>query len=89
MIDGMQPYLLCLQDPADPLNDLGRKGYGFKHIQATMGHLLKKLRKYTAHENHGTTSILAPLVGSCFKTYSKRREMAEAYGRERLENTIL
>ena len=30
-----KPYLLCLQDPADSLNDLGKNAYAIKHIQAT------------------------------------------------------
>lgn len=28
-----KPYLLCLQDPADATNDLGRKAYAIKHVQ--------------------------------------------------------
>ena len=31
--DGRKPYLLCLQDPADPTNDLGKRAYGIKHVQ--------------------------------------------------------
>ena len=43
-IDQMQtfyprkPYLLCLQDPANDLNDLGKNAYAIKHIQATFRH---------------------------------------------------
>ena len=29
-----QPFLLCLQDPGDPVNDLGKKTYLIRHIQA-------------------------------------------------------
>ena len=29
-----KPYLLCLQDPANPTNDLGSKAYAIKHVQA-------------------------------------------------------
>ena len=29
-----QPYLLCLQDPLNPNNDLGKKAYAIKHIGA-------------------------------------------------------
>ena len=28
-----QPFLLCLQDPGDPVNDLGRKSWHIQHIQ--------------------------------------------------------
>ena len=31
--DRRKPYLLCLQDPADPMNDLGKRAYGIKHVQ--------------------------------------------------------
>ncbi|KAL8671881.1 MAG: hypothetical protein Q9168_003634 [Polycauliona sp. 1 TL-2023] len=34
-LNPLRPYLLCLQDPADPKNDLGRKAYAIKHIQRT------------------------------------------------------
>ena len=30
-----KPYLLCLQDPANDMNDLGKNAYAIKHIQAT------------------------------------------------------
>jgi len=35
-----QPYLLCLQDPCNPDNDLGGQAFSFKHIQATMLEIL-------------------------------------------------
>jgi len=40
----LQPYLLCLQDPADPKNDLGRKTNAIKHVIATI--------KYVRHAVH-------------------------------------
>ena len=36
-LNQQKPYLLCLQDPADPTNDLGRKAYAIKHIQQVFG----------------------------------------------------
>ncbi|KAL8699805.1 MAG: hypothetical protein Q9224_001258 [Gallowayella concinna] len=33
--NALRPYLLSLQDPADPTNDLGRNAYAIKHIQKT------------------------------------------------------
>ncbi|KAK4545037.1 hypothetical protein LTR36_003588 [Oleoguttula mirabilis] len=35
----LQPYLLCLQDPANPTNDLGRKTNAIKHIVAVLAHV--------------------------------------------------
>ena len=34
-LDPRKPYLLCLQDPANHNNDLGKSAYAIKHIQAT------------------------------------------------------
>ncbi|KAL8713989.1 MAG: hypothetical protein Q9220_002135 [cf. Caloplaca sp. 1 TL-2023] len=43
--DPQKPYLLCLQDPADPKNDLGRKAYAIKHIQATFGKAQRMIKE--------------------------------------------
>ncbi|KAF2233050.1 hypothetical protein EV356DRAFT_230625 [Viridothelium virens] len=37
--DARRPYLLCLEDPACPTNDLGHKSFTIKHIIATFRHL--------------------------------------------------
>ena len=42
--DLRRPYLLCLQDPADPTNDLGSKSFAIKHIIATFRHLHRVLQ---------------------------------------------
>lgn len=39
------PFLLCLQDPANPTNDLGRNVMEIKHIQASFGKALSNLEK--------------------------------------------
>ena len=38
-----QPYLLCLQDPLNPNNDLGKKAYAIKHIQELFRAALKQI----------------------------------------------
>ncbi|QDS71778.1 hypothetical protein FKW77_009297 [Venturia effusa] len=93
LIDHMQPYLLCLQDPADPLNDLGRKGYGWKHIQTTIkvlrGAISQAMSLNALHANGNPKvpiqSVLARAVGPCFKAYEVRRAMTEAYGQKILD----
>jgi non-canonical poly(A) RNA polymerase PAPD5/7 len=87
LIDPMQPYLLCLQDPADPLNDLGRKGYGYKHIQATFKYLEEEIRREATQSTQQgwKGSILGRAVGPCFKAYETRRAITEAYGQEILD----
>lgn len=76
--DPAQPYLLCLQDPADATNDLGKKGFGIKHIQATFQAIEKELRKNI--QDNQKTSLLAPLVGCSYALFKDRREKLEDYG---------
>ena len=40
-----KPYLLFLQDPANPVNDLGRKAYGIKHVQYIFSDFAGSLRE--------------------------------------------
>ena len=82
-----QHYLLCLQDPADPYNDLGRKSFAWKHIQATLSSLHAdlsaavegKLPKGGPRRNRNQP-ILRMLVGRCDQTYDDRRARLELYG---------
>ena len=77
-IDPAQPYLLCLQDPADATNDLGRKGFSIKHVQATFRAIEKELKKNI--QDNQKTSLLAPLVGCSYALFKDRREKLEDYG---------
>jgi non-canonical poly(A) RNA polymerase PAPD5/7 len=44
-------FMLCLQDPADPTNDLGRKTFAWRHVAATFGHAHRRLlRLLRAHD---------------------------------------
>ncbi|KAI9686360.1 MAG: hypothetical protein M1822_003705 [Bathelium mastoideum] len=73
-----QPYLLCLQDPADSTNDLGRKSYAIRNILATFRHLRSVLQRGMDEDNQGRKiptlrlpremqpSLLMPLVGPTF-----------------------
>ncbi|OCK84489.1 hypothetical protein K432DRAFT_345033 [Lepidopterella palustris CBS 459.81] len=77
-VDIAQPYLLCLQDPAEATNDLGKKGFGIKHIQKTFMTLEKELRKDL--QENTRASLLAPLVGSSYVLFKNRRKKMEEYG---------
>ena len=89
-----QPYLFCLQDPADPLNDLGRKSNAIKHVQKTIRVLrasLQKSLRTAARPVLGKPpwkegSILLPLVGRCHEIYHDRRSRAEVQGRIAVES---
>ncbi|KAL8651915.1 MAG: hypothetical protein Q9226_004486 [Calogaya cf. arnoldii] len=57
----LRPYLLCLQDPADPKNDLGRRTYAIKHIQRTFADarrsMLEAMEIWDRQSNKSLTSV--------------------------------
>lgn len=75
-----QPYLLCIRDPADRTNDLGRKTFGWKHLQTTMKRLNEELRQ-DLEKNDGRL-LLPALVGRGFDLFEARRQKLAAYGQE-------
>ncbi|KAB2580058.1 Non-canonical poly(A) RNA polymerase protein Trf4-1 [Lasiodiplodia theobromae] len=75
-----QPYLLSIRDPADATNDLGRKTFGWKHLQATFKTLNEVLRQ-KLEKNDGSL-LLKPLVGTSFELMEARREKIAAFGRQ-------
>lgn len=75
-----QPYLLCIRDPADATNDLGRKTFGWKHLQATLKTLNEVLRQKL--EEDDSSLLLRPLVGTSFELMKARREKLAAFGRQ-------
>jgi DNA polymerase sigma len=72
--------MLVLQDPADRTNDLGRKAFAWRHIQATF---LKArdtlLRDINAKDR--PESLLKALVGGCEEVFGPKREAAREYAR--------
>jgi hypothetical protein len=86
--DPKAPFLLCIQDPADPRNDLGRKAFAWKHIQATFEHMANYLRRELAKpaaELPPHHSVLAPLIGPYLGMNAERRKACEEFGRLELE----
>lgn len=79
-----QPYLPCIQDPANPHNDLGRKMNAIKHIVATLQQIRTDLRAGLKMAEKGQLgegmSLLEPVVGRCHEVYSERRRRIEEYG---------
>ena len=79
--DPKKPYLLCLQDPANPINDLGRKAYGIKHVQKLFSVVRKGLAiNMKAWEGDGrfeqpwhTRALLAPLLRADYTTLEEKR----------------
>ena len=71
--------MLCLRDPADETNDLGRKGVAIKHVQATFKELYNNL--VWDIKKNTRSSLLAPLVGPMYMLNIKRRQKLESYGK--------
>ncbi|MCJ1319723.1 hypothetical protein MMC15_005059 [Xylographa vitiligo] len=77
------PFLLCLQDPGNPTNDLGKRTTQIKDIQAcfttareNLIHSLRrweKLVEYNAHEKARRYSFLDSLVGADYSTFHRQR----------------
>ena len=88
-----QPYLLSLQDPARPTNNLGLKSNAIRHITCTLTHIRQRLREVMAAiddpDDPSRTfppqfSVLQSSVGRCHEVYYERRRKLEIYGRETL-----
>lgn len=76
-IDQMQkyyprkPYLLCLQDPADDLNDLGKNAYAIKHIQATFNKARESMQALSERQNNGLDDGTKGRVWSCLDSLTR------------------
>ena len=84
-----QPYLLCLQDPSDPTNDLGRKAYAIKHIQETFASAKKTIgREMEAWDRRSDATsaeiaaigLLDPLIHGNYRSFTFDRRKIEEYG---------
>ena len=82
---GRRPYLLCLQDPADAYNDLGRPSYAIKHIQLIFRETRRKMRTFIENllSRRGLTqesedgSFLAPMVRADYSSFEITRRDIE------------
>ncbi|KAL8695210.1 MAG: hypothetical protein Q9218_000248 [Villophora microphyllina] len=93
-INAYQPYLLCLQDPADPTNDLGKKAYAIKHIQETFFTARKIIERYMrgwdSRSGHDSKSmadraLLVPLVQANYTDFNARRAKIDRHGSLHME----
>jgi non-canonical poly(A) RNA polymerase PAPD5/7 len=75
-----EPYLMCLQDPADPWNDLGRRSYSIQSVQKVFGEILRNLkREMELWDQNGPTkqhTILGPAVGANWRYFLDERKRA-------------
>lgn len=82
-----QPYLLCLQDPADPNNDLGTKAYAIKHVQKVFGcarrEIEKALNNISTADGDSNQSMLDSLVGANYDSFKNKRMRMYQYANSR------
>ncbi|KAL9607985.1 MAG: hypothetical protein Q9167_007157, partial [Letrouitia subvulpina] len=84
-----QPYLLCLQNPANPAEDVGTKAYSIKHIQKTFAKARNALLKDLESWENGTEQqrqemkggLLYPLIGADYSRFEAKRKKVEGAGR--------
>jgi len=96
-VNEVRPYLLCMQDPANPLNDLGAQAYNIKHVQALFRVARTKLLILFQKFDHlpplkdqynrwSQTAMLDPLVGADYRWFQSRRARIAQWGRVRSQN---
>ena len=79
------PFLLCLQDPADYVNDLGKNTFAIKHIQTTFiiirDQILRKMRmeRSLKADLRGQTSMLAPLLQANYLPFEYQRSRIKQF----------
>ena len=87
-----KPYLLCLQDPANDLNDLGKNAYAIKHIQATFCRLResieRRMKRTTVKDSDGSTlSYLERLVSANYRYFEAGRIKVERFADPKIRNS--
>ncbi|KAF1984359.1 hypothetical protein K402DRAFT_395716 [Aulographum hederae CBS 113979] len=79
--DPSHPDKLCLRDPADANNDLGRKARGWHYIRATLEALRSKLEyQQGTFRTKRSLPLLTPFIDNCPSVYSGRRAMLAEFG---------
>lgn len=87
-------FLMTLQDPADPFNELGKSVYLIKDIQETFIAIREKLKERmtewehfpprpgSSQEQTRTRSLLEPCISGDYRTYEQERNDLQLLGRE-------
>ncbi|KAI1612386.1 DNA polymerase sigma subunit [Exophiala viscosa] len=87
-------FLMTLQDPADPFNELGKSVYLIKDIQETLIGIGTKLKASMAEweefqsqprssqDQYSTQSLLEPCISGDYRTYKQERNDLQLLGRE-------
>ena len=86
-----KPYLLCLQDPADAYNDLGKHSYAIKHVQNTFKKMHNSLKVALSlaqsTQEYEDWSFLAPMVQANYSLFEINRRNIERCNKPDLKLT--
>jgi hypothetical protein len=92
-INEERPYLMCLQDPADPFNDLGCHAAAIKHVQATFATLRLKIKSsmdlYESRTGGAPFSLLEPLLAGNYRLFEKKRKKLQTLGEGLMERPVI
>jgi DNA polymerase sigma len=86
LIHRSRDYLMCLQDPANPYNDLGSKAAAIKHVKATFATLATKMRtamdlfEDRDAERYPPFSLLNPCLEGNYQRFEKKRQLLNRIG---------
>ncbi|KAI5244972.1 hypothetical protein E4T43_03560 [Aureobasidium subglaciale] len=82
-----RPYMLHLQDPADPYNDLGRSSLAIKDLQKTFVQLLVELTRdlKDPKRRDDAAPLLKSVVGRCDRYFDEMRIPVDLWGEQFVE----
>ncbi|KAI5196260.1 hypothetical protein E4T39_07871 [Aureobasidium subglaciale] len=82
-----RPYMLKLQDPADPYNNLGRSALAIKDLQKTFQQILLDLVRdlEDPRRKEDTTPLLKRIVGRCDRYFDEMRIPVDLWGEQFVE----
>jgi hypothetical protein len=86
IIHRSRDYLMCLQDPANPYNDLGSKAAAIKHVKATFATLLTRMQtsmkmfEDVSSERYRPFSLLDPCLAGNYQNFEKKRQLLNRIG---------
>jgi hypothetical protein len=83
-----KPYLLCLQDPADAANDLGRKAYAIKHVQRVFERARVDIMEDMLAWERKTVEDRKSIEGGLLNRLLRANYETLEFGRRRMHNSV-
>ena len=68
-----QPYLLCLQDPGDPLNDLGKRSFRILHVRKLFSVVNWHMARWLSGKIQNPGSLAQLIFGDTLRPFQERR----------------